>query len=136
MTGDRDPNSKDAPGARCAICDVVEADVRLISTCLDCGRPFHLNPYSNREGTDCGDAVLGENLGLYFFCNLCLDERNRAAMPAGTDPALARAEAMIAAIHGDSLGFPVRAPAAEPPARSPAKPARARRRYRRIDLDR
>lgn len=124
-----------APGVRCAICDGVEADARLIATCYDCGQPFHLNPYSDREGIDCGDAVLGENLGLYLLCNPCLGEHEAAAAPPpGVDPARARAEAMIAALHGDALGFPA-APAPRPALPPPAgsRPRRPRRRYRRID---
>lgn len=129
------PTNDQAPGARCAICDAVELDAVLISTCYDCGDPFHLNPYSNRPGIDCGDAVLGENLGLYFFCQRCLDVRDREASARFGSDAESRADAMITAVHGNSLGLPTRAePAVPPPA--PGRSARPRRRYRRIDTDR
>lgn len=126
----------DAPGTRCAVCLAMEPDAARISVCYDCGEPFHLNPYSNREGIDCGDAVLGENQGLYLFCRRCLEaEEAAAARPADADPGRARAEAMMAALHGAALPPPVPPPAAPPPATGIRAARRTRRRYRRIDAD-
>jgi hypothetical protein len=128
----KDANDATAEAARCAICGEPEPNVALLSDCFDCGAWFHLNPYSDRPGIDCGDAVLGETLGVHFYCLRCIELRNATA--PGMDPARARAEAMIAALHGDALGFPA-APPAPPVPQAPAAPrGRApRRRYRRID---
>ncbi|MDA1004402.1 MAG: hypothetical protein O3B31_13830 [Chloroflexi bacterium] len=127
---------------RCAICEAPESNSALLSDCFDCGAWFHLNPYSDRPGIDCGDAVLGETLGVHFYCQRCIEIRESPF--AGDDPARVRAEAMIAALHGDALGMPPRPPApprtAPPSARPGGPPAvaralRARRRYRRIDRE-
>lgn len=130
------------PGTRCAICGVPEDVPAMLTTCFDCGEPYHLNPFSNRPGIDCGDAVLGETLGVHFYCQRCLDRLDAEAAgkpPPPEDAAYARAEAAIGAIHGTSLPLP---PHTAPPAAQPAAPAprpghapRPRRRYRRIDRD-
>lgn len=124
-----------APPTRCAICDALEPDATLLSDCFDCGAWFHLNPYSNRPGVDCGDAMLGDTLGVHFYCQRCIEVRE--AVFADDDPRT-RAEAMIAALHGDALGMPPPSPRTPAPPSPGAPPMagrapRARRRYRRID---
>lgn len=63
---------------QCGICELV-AGARLLQECFRCNTPFHLNPYSNVEGIDCGDAVLAsdpESFGIEYYCNPCIDAIN------------------------------------------------------------
>ena len=117
---------------RCSVCEAVESDPALLSDCYSCGNRFHLNPYSNREELDCGDAWIGETLGVEFHCGRCIE--SGAAMPPGgeammgglTPPA---APASPAAPPSTSAA---EAPAADaPPARRPRRASS--RRYRRLD---
>lgn len=122
-------------GERCSVCDAVESDPALLSDCYSCGQRFHLNPYSNREERDCGDAWIGETLGVEFHCGRCIE--SGAARPPGGE-AMGQLEAMM----GGS-GSPATQPAASPapPSEAPAsdtpparRPRRASsRRYRRLD---
>ena len=67
----------DAP-TTCGICGV-EAAPRLIQRCLRCDTAFHLNPYSNVEGIDCGDAVMNtadDGFGVDYYCNPCIGAVN------------------------------------------------------------
>ncbi len=67
---------------QCAICGEAEADRRFLHECFGCGRYYHLNPFNNRPGKDCGDAVMAEEFGLFYYCAQCLitiDEEYRAA---------------------------------------------------------
>jgi hypothetical protein len=106
----------DASGGRCEICGEGGA-VELLQDCFRCGRRYHLNPYNNQPGKDCGDAVIGASLGVQYLCDICLEELNVDAT-AGRQPAAAA---------------PLVPPAPPPP---PPAPSRApgetpRRRYRR-----
>ncbi len=119
-------------GHRCEICGVVETNGDLISQCFGCQRNFHLNPRSDTEGIDCGDALIGPALGIEFYCQDCI------AMVEG------RAAAQLADPTAPP-GAPPTAPTITPPTtpptapRSDLPPRRAtgppRRRYRRIDRE-
>ena len=78
-------------GARCAVCERVEGDARLLQDCFECGARFHLNPRNDVEGIDCGDAWIGPTLGVHFYCQRCIeamDEERRGELgdPAGALP--------------------------------------------------
>jgi len=133
----------DAPVTRCAICGLDEPDARLLARCFDCGSWFHLNPRSDVEGIDCGDAWIGESLGITTYCSTCIDRRQEEALAAeGADAEMARNRGMMQALT--PAGMPPAPPAATPPAPRPGStaagglPPRSRRtatgrRYRRID---
>ncbi|MFA7248434.1 MAG: hypothetical protein WC273_02265 [Dehalococcoidia bacterium] len=95
---------------RCDVCGV-EAEPVLLHACFRCDAKYHLNPYSNVDGIDCGDAVLGPEEGLFYYCAPCLDEIDREF------------KAFFAGIRK-----PVQPP--ERPATAGSPP---RRRFRRID---
>ncbi len=63
----------------CYICDLSDAAVEFFQQCYSCGQTFHLNPFSNKPGKDCGDAILGESQGLYYYCELCLTQTQEPA---------------------------------------------------------
>ena len=92
----------------------------LLESCIGCGATFHLNPRNDVEGIDCGDAVLGPEFGVHFYCQNCID---RAGAEAGGERAPAEAQPqppLTPKPGGDAP--PPRQPRAAPP-----------RRYRRID---
>lgn len=60
---------------RCGICEL-EADPILLQMCFRCDTNFHLNPYNTTDGIDCGDAVVGEEMGVYYYCGPCLVAMN------------------------------------------------------------
>lgn len=109
----------------CGICGL-EAEPLLLQVCFRCDVSYHLNPYSNREGIDCGDAIIGPELGVYYYCAPCLvainDEVN----------ALVAQQAQAMEIERRP-GWTATPPSSVPPA--PPRPAGAppRRRFRRID---
>ncbi|MSQ35732.1 MAG: hypothetical protein EXR63_01110 [Dehalococcoidia bacterium] len=71
--------------ATCTVCNEPEPPPALLSECFGCAQPYHLNPYANRPGKDCGDAWIGDDaLTLQFFCQRCID---RARQQAGAAPA-------------------------------------------------
>ena len=121
----------------CGICGV-GAEPVLLQMCFRCDVQYHLNPYSNREGIDCGDAIIGPELGVYYYCAPCLvainDEVNALVFQQTQEQEIERrpgwtAPGMVAP------AAPV--PAAAPPKNTPP-PARPtgttpRRRFRRID---
>ncbi len=114
---------------RCEICAREETDARLLEMCSECGVNFHLNPRSDVEGIDCGDAVIGPELGVYFFCQRCID---RAGTAAAGDPPPSGEQSTDAPPSGaPDLPSAADAPDLEAPPR-PSGPPR-RRRYRRID---
>lgn len=133
----------DAPVTRCAICGLDEPDARLLSRCFDCGSWFHLNPRSDVEGLDCGDAWIGESLGITTYCSTCIDRRQQEALAAeGADAEMARQRGMMQALTPAAM--PPMPPAATPPpmprsgAGGDALPPRSKRsatgrRYRRIE---
>ncbi|HET6549977.1 MAG TPA: hypothetical protein VFG79_16050 [Solirubrobacter sp.] len=118
----------------CAVCGGHEADPALLSRCFECGATFHLNPYSDRPGIDCGDAVIGPSMGVYFLCRPCLDAIDREAREAMGGSEHDRAAAMAQAMLGSGFAPPPPTPASRvrPQAPRPAR-RRPRRRYRRID---
>ena len=104
---------------RCGVCGI-EDEPELLTYCFRCAIMFHLNPYSNRPGRDCGDAVLGEvELGVFYYCEPCLVILNDEA---------------IAAERGNapSQSPPLPPSVAAPPPPPPAPPG-TRRRFRRVD---
>ena len=73
----------------CAICGETEEDPQLLMDCNSCGSFFHLNPFQNREGKDCGNVLPGDldNPVLQFFCNRCLGYEEQTETPAAATPA-------------------------------------------------
>jgi hypothetical protein len=57
----------------CEICDE-QSISELLQQCFSCSRTYHLNPFSNKPGRDCGDAVIGESLGVYYYCRACMEQ--------------------------------------------------------------
>jgi hypothetical protein len=113
-------------GAICGVCNEVE-ETPLVE-CLECGIMFHLNPRTDRPGRDCGDAILGDSMGVEMICNNCIAERREPSGPTGMI-------GMFAAMTGDALRLPPSA-TTPPPARDSSRPGadgRPRRRFRRID---
>src|SRR5690606_34632861 len=102
----------------CAICGETAADATELAECLECRRWFHLNPYSNRPGKDCGDAVIGESDGIVMMCNECAEAEERRRIAAlGVDRTQADA------LGGGPLGGQVPVP----PSTSEAPPRTFRR---------
>ena len=126
------------PSLQCHVCGDTAEDEKLISECFSCGRPFHLNPYSSGDHRDCGDAMIGPNTGVEFWCNPCLSALEEAERDAGMHDPRAIFERLTS---GDQLMSPPRTapPESQPrPAIPDAPPARRGRttpprRYRRID---
>ncbi|MGE3856675.1 MAG: hypothetical protein AB7G21_06945 [Dehalococcoidia bacterium] len=123
----------------CGICGV-DAEPLLLQMCFRCDTQYHLNPYSNREGIDCGDAIIGPELGVYYYCAPCLvainDEINALVLQETQAQEMERRPGWVA--PGMAASMPsAEAPApTPPPARSaPPRPAGSppRRRFRRID---
>lgn len=128
---------------RCGVCGETENDPQRLEICSNCGQFFHLNPFQNRPGTDCGNVwPSADDAFLQFGCNTCLEAQGlpsttaEAAAVAGSstgappDPReLARMqEALLAALGGGIHG---EEPASGPPVLQ--RRDRARRRYRRVD---
>ena len=56
----------------CCVCGAA-VDETSSAVCNSCGRRYHLNLRSDREGRDCGDVWLNEEfLALEFGCYVCL----------------------------------------------------------------
>jgi predicted nucleic acid-binding Zn-ribbon protein len=103
-----------APAGRCEICGE-DGAAELLQDCFHCGRRYHLNPYNNQPGKDCGDAVIGASLGVHYLCDVCLEELSEEATTGET------ARAASTAPHAPT-----------PPPAAPRDPgATPRRRYRR-----
>ncbi len=126
----------------CSVCGILESDPRNMQFCFECGEPFHLNPRNDQPGLDCGDAWIGESLGVEYFCQRCIDRMQAASMAGQPDATTARHADLLQAIAPSYPGSPPAPTLPNPtlprPARRgepPPKPerARARRRYRRID---
>ncbi len=116
-------------GELCGICGEVE-ETPLVE-CFECGIRFHLAVRKDQPGKDCGDAILGESMGVEMICNNCIDLRRVG------DDAGANLMGLYNAMVGGQLPTPRPAAPAPPPppTRSPRSPAgeRPRRRFRRID---
>lgn len=130
----------DGPAGRCEICGREESDPRLLQQCFGCGVTFHLNLGSGEDRIDCGDAWVGEELGVYYHCQRCIDQLQAEALAQHTDPALARERQLLQTISGAELpgaAPPPAAPAPAPPSADQPPPRRSRsgprRRYRRLD---
>jgi hypothetical protein len=102
---------------QCHVCgDLADAE-QFISECLNCSRPFHLNPYNTGGHKDCGDAVIGPSSGIEFWCNPCLEAVEEADRAAGAnDP-----RAILDHISGADQLQPQRPVAPPPP--TPGTPA-------------
>jgi hypothetical protein len=111
--------------------------------CFECGRTFHLNPRSDVEGIDCGDAWIGESLGVTTYCSKCIERLQQQALAEeGANAELARGRGMMEAL---TPGLPPMPATSPPPSAPPREAARAHeslpprskrvtgRRYRRID---
>ena len=132
---------------QCHVCGELADEEKLISECLNCSRPFHLNPYNTGDYKDCGDAVIGPSSGIEFWCNPCLEAVEEAELAAGAnDPRamldkLSGADQLVPPPPMTAERIPPQPP--EPPAPPPAAPSDAPpprrgrttrpRRYRRID---
>lgn len=126
----------------CEICGRDEGDPRLLQQCFGCDVTFHLNPSTSADGIDCGDAWVGEELGINYYCQRCIDRIQVEAMAQqDEDPALAQERRLLEAISGAAVpGAPPSPPSTanptppssnEPPPRRPRRGPR--RRYRRLD---
>ena len=108
--------------ANCGICGLA-AEPTLLQACFRCDVTFHLNPYANVAGIDCGDAVAGVEMGVYFYCTPCLgamnDEANALAAQYAREREIERRPGWRAA---PPLPAPTRSTTAAP-----------RRRFRRVD---
>ena len=137
---------------QCHICGELAEDEKFISECLNCSRPFHLNPFNSGGHKDCGDAVIGPSSGIEFWCNSCLAALEEAERAAGAnDPraALDRLSGADQLVPPRPAASKAPAPAEDSPASTPSyapppstseqtpPPRRGRttspRRYRRID---
>ena len=125
----------------CDVCGLAVPDSRNIQQCFSCDRWFHLNPRQDIAGIDCGDAWLGADLGVEYYCQVCIDERQREALEAhgGDASRMVQHQVMQMVTPGAMLppspprrSEPFRAPEAASPPPKPVRPAR-RRRYRRLD---
>lgn len=108
----------------CAVCDADAESVHHLSECFECARWFHLNPYSNQPGQDCGDASIGPTDGIETYCNDCIEAIQRRHVAAiGSERA--RAESMAQTMFGGNMPLP--------PASPGGPTAEGTRRFRRID---
>ena len=127
----------------CGICSL-EADILLLQSCFRCDTTYHLNPSSKDPGIDCGDALIGPELGVYYYCNPCLTAINDEEIALTAQQAQLQMQASsIQRTPGWTMpglaapGAPE--PAAPPPVRASTPPqprtagATPRRRFRRID---
>lgn len=105
-------SAEPVPASRCEICGE-HGTAEFLQDCFRCGRSYHLNPYNNQPGKDCGDALIGPSLGVHYLCDICLEEINDAALTAES---------------GRAAGAP---PIPAAPAPPPAPTRTPRRRYRR-----
>jgi hypothetical protein len=115
----------------CTVCGQAEADPRLLQFCFECGNAFHLNPRTDVEGRDCGDAWIGESLGVEYYCQTCID-RMQAASLGQSDPSAARYAELLQAMTPGAPALPVPRDTSRALPPKPERP-RVRRRYRRID---
>lgn len=115
-------------GEICGVCNEVE-ETPLVE-CIQCSIKFHLTLFKDRPGKDCGDAILGESMGVEMLCNNCI-ELERAGNDAG-----ANLLGLYNAMTEGRLPPPVAPDSAAPRlARPTSEPGsdRPRRRFRRID---
>ncbi|MDA1241504.1 MAG: hypothetical protein O2798_11790 [Chloroflexi bacterium] len=106
---------------KCSVCGESVDDPSLISECMRCGRGFHLRRRMDRPGIDCGDAVVGDTLGIETFCRPCIDRIEEEATAGMTREE--RALTMARMMMGDQGPRPG----------TPQVPPPGRRRFQRID---
>lgn len=123
--------------AVCEICGDAN-DPSPIVKCIQCRSPFHLRLRDDLPGRDCGDAVMGESMGIEMICNNCINLQRAGADP-GEDML-----SMFAAMTEGRLVPPSPPAQTRPqppvspsqqvrPAPKPIDDDRPRRRFRRID---
>lgn len=111
----------------CGICN--EPGETPLVECIQCSIKFHLTLFKDRPGKDCGDAILGESMGVEMLCNNCIELER-----AGTD-----ASANLLGLYNAMTEGRLPPPAADTPTQRPARSVteppsdRPRRRFRRID---
>ena len=108
----------------CAVCGETAEAATLLAECFECDRWFHLNPYSNQPGKDCGDAVIGPTDGIETTCNECIEAAERRRV-AALGPDRAKAEGLAGTVLGGQVPLP--------PARPGQAPTEGRRAFRRVD---
>ncbi len=124
----------------CGICGDAD-DPTPIVQCIGCLTPFHLNLRKDRPGKDCGDAILGESMGVEMLCNNCIEPLRAGADPGGDLLSMFAAMSEGRLVPPDSTpsrpSRPPQPPATPPrpprPTSPPADGERPRRRFRRID---
>lgn len=122
----------------CGICGDA-GDPTPIVRCIGCLTPFHLNLRKDRPGKDCGDAILGESMGVEMLCNNCIEPLRAGADPGGNLLSMFAAMSEGRLVPPDPTPSRPLPPPADPPRPPrPAPPAsasedRPRRRFRRID---
>ncbi len=123
----------------CGICGDA-SDPTPVVVCIECLTPFHLRLRKDEPGKDCGDAILGDSMGIEMICSNCIGERRLGADPgntmlsmfaAMTEGRLVPPEAPRAPRQPDAPQIPPARPSR--PAPAPAAEDRPRRRFRRID---
>lgn len=128
QTTNAEANTK---GHQCGICGQHESQARLLENCSECDVTFHLNPRNDVEGIDCGDAVIGPELGVYFFCQNCIDrsdDQARQELPTAN-------EASVGNESSDEESGSALPSTSDIVTDAPARVrrTRGRRRYRRVD---
>lgn len=125
----------------CGICGDA-TDATPIVLCIECLTPFHLRLRKDESGKDCGDAILGDSMGIEMICNNCIGERRTGADPgstmlsmfaAMTEGRLVPPEPPRAPRQPEAPLTPPARPSRPAPAPAPAPEDRPRRRFRRIE---
>lgn len=121
-TDDERGDGDAADASRCDVCGLTESDPKLLQNCFECTSLFHLNPRADVEGTDCGDAWVGDTLGVEYFCQRCIDRMQQGATAdQPPDAASALQQHLLSAIAPDLR--PAAPPATPAAGRPPARPA-------------
>lgn len=89
----------------CAVCEEEAESILHLAECFTCRRLFHLNPYNNRPGKDCGDAGLGSVEGIETYCADCIDAARRMEA-AGSDSDQARVASIVRTVLGEGMQLP------------------------------
>lgn len=125
----------------CGICGDA-TDATPIVLCIECLTPFHLRLRKDESGKDCGDAILGDSMGIEMICNNCIGERRTDTDPGSTMLSMfaAMTEGRLVPPEPPRVPRQPEAPLAPParpsrsaPAPAPAPEDRPRRRFRRIE---
>jgi hypothetical protein len=120
----------------CGICGDAN-DSTPVVPCIECLTPFHLRLRKDEPGKDCGDAILGDSMGIEMICNNCIEERRMGADPGSTMISMfaAMTEGRLVPPEPPRAPREPQTPPARPtrPAPAPAAEERPRRRFRRVD---